>query len=351
MVSKDSRRVGFTLVELPAVSCRKRVAFTLVELLVVIAIIGILVALLLPAIQAAREAARRTQCINNMKQIGLAILNYESSKRQLPLAYTPVCAGVAKGQKCNWTNKAGSCTSPQNGGSPTNNGLAEHYILSFILPYMEQQPLFDQIDFDKNWSNGVPNPSGPKPNLQVVQVEIPDYICPSAPTRRNKYAADYVTLVDIIEFPGGNFSAGYCDLETANLVKEKRALEKLEGMLTPEPIQVRKVADGLSKTFMFFECAGRPTAYERGKPPVEDASGMHQQWADDNAYGTWNPETDCGLSTTMNCTNWDDIWSFHPGGAVFLFGDGSTDFLTESLDVDTFVSHFTRAANDVSGSK
>src|SRR3954470_21835385 len=103
--------------------------FTLVELLVVIAIIGILVALLLPAIQAAREAARRTQCTNKMKQIGLAILNYESAKKLLPLAYTPNFTGAQTYGPCN-----GSAAPTTTTTNPTN-GLHDHFVLTFILPY------------------------------------------------------------------------------------------------------------------------------------------------------------------------------------------------------------------------
>ena len=107
-----------------------RRAFTLVELLVVIAIIGTLVGLLLPAVQAAREAARRSQCSNNLKQIGLAILNHESSKRTLPNSYRP------------------------------NNGAARVAWVTRLLSYFEEGNLSNRWDMSQNWSSLTPNTAG-----------------------------------------------------------------------------------------------------------------------------------------------------------------------------------------------
>src|SRR3954453_24148468 len=118
-----------------------RKAFTLVELLVVIAIIGILVALLLPAIQAAREAARRSQCVNKMKQLSLAVLNYESARKTLPYGNTPNYMSAWKTGACAGNPEAVVATS----------GLAHPTLFSYILPYIEEQAVYDQIDLTKNW--------------------------------------------------------------------------------------------------------------------------------------------------------------------------------------------------------
>ena len=308
---------------------RRRRGFTLVELLVVIAIIGILVALLLPAIQAAREAARRTQCTNRIKQIGLAVLNYESAKKTLPLAYTPNYTGGIYHGPC----PLGTAVT----GNPSNN-LKNHNVISFILPYMEQQSLYDQIDFKYDWNSAV-GAVGRTPNATVVKVDIPDLICPTAPTRPDAYASDYALCTAILEGP-------YCTQEAAGLATTKRSKDKLHGLLDDVPVQLRKVTDGLSKTFMFFEDSARPLTYQKGAEVTGATTGS--QWADPKQYFVWG-NSSCGLTSVMNCTNDNEIYSFHPGGCIFVFGDGSAAFITDSLDFETFVSLFTRAADDVPG--
>lgn len=298
----------------------RRTAFTLVELLVVIAIIGILVALLLPAVQAAREAARRMSCTNNMKQLGLAILNYESTYRAFPLAYTP-----------NWT-----------GGGAQSNGLRRHNLLTFLLPFVENQPLYDQVDFGRHFNQS--------PNVNTFKVDLPGYLCPSAPVRENRYAADYASCVTIIR-------SAYEELLEDGLLSDRGCpqsaeCEALYNILQDQKSTPSMVTDGLSKTMMLFEDAGRPFHYINGKAqygdngnPAEVTSGRF--WFDPSQYFVWGNSQDCGLTTVMNCSNWDEIYGFHAGGTNFTYGDGSVRFHDETMTPEVFVSLLTRAGGDV----
>ncbi len=334
--------------------------FTLVELLVVIAIIGILVALLLPAIQAAREAARRSSCTNNMKQIGLAVLNYESSRKFLPVAFSPNNTGALRRGAC------GSTTTYNN----PYNGLQFHSIVSSLLPYIEEQSVYDKIDFKKAWWDNTNNSKGTT-NLLATTVDLQAFLCPSAESRPNKAAADYITLIRIDD-------AYYC--ASVNNQPQNRAVDKLIGAITDMPSSIRKVSDGMSKTFIFFESAGRQNNFIKGanvgemasvnrsssNPSAPSASIPHEatQWADDQAFdGVWGLAVDqCPAGTIMNCNNTarntqtsdttrtdlgTGIYSFHSSGSQVLMGDGSVTMLAEDTDRDAFVSMFTAAAADI----
>ena len=138
----------------------------------VIAIIGILVALLLPAIQAAREAARRIQCTNNMKQLGLAILNYEIGTTSVAVGLHAELSPAIRYARRLSTNGSNAFRNPA-------NKFKNHFMLTFILPYIEQQALYDKIDLDHDWYSTVVSTHHRRNKSEASEVDIPDFLCPS----------------------------------------------------------------------------------------------------------------------------------------------------------------------------
>jgi prepilin-type N-terminal cleavage/methylation domain-containing protein/prepilin-type processing-associated H-X9-DG protein len=279
-------------------------AFTLVELLVVIGIIGILVALLLPAVGAAREAARRTACINNMRQIGLAVLNFESAHKAFPPAHV--------------------------------EHPRRHSGFAYILPYIEEQPIHNLYDFKQHWSAVA--------NRPATQTTIATFVCPSVGDPRDWFT-DYAICSRLSDATGD----AYKTLVAQNLVRERTLRFNDNGAMRLELRSIlrkdefaprRKMTDGLSHTYMVFECGGRPKRYINGQfqPDATPASGA--RWAD--------PENHFWLHDypLVNFNNGNEIYSFHSGGANFVFGDGSVHFVADTIDPEAFVSQFTASAGD-----
>jgi prepilin-type N-terminal cleavage/methylation domain-containing protein/prepilin-type processing-associated H-X9-DG protein len=284
---------------------RSTKAFTLVELLVVIAIIGILVALLLPAIQAAREAARRATCVSNMRQIGLAVLNFESARRAFPPAHidTP----------------------------------RRHSGFAYILPYMEEQALYDQYDFDTHWSSGE--------NADATRTTIPTFVCPSVGELR-EWFTDYAICSQMSDAAGD----AYRTLVNQKLIRPRTNRYSDGGTMRVdlrsilrrnEFVPRRKIVDGLSQTYMLFECGGRPNRYVSGvlQPDANPVSGA--RWADpENHFWVHN-------NPMVNFNNNNEVYSFHPGGVNMVFGDASVRFVGENISPEVFVSQFTANGHDV----
>jgi prepilin-type processing-associated H-X9-DG protein len=287
-------------------------------------------------------------------------LNYESARKVLPLSNSPN----------NTTQQfAGSCP-----GTPTtavSTGATHHSFFSFILPYIEQQALYDQIDFKRNWDDNTQNSKGTI-NRTATAKDVDDFLCPSVEGRPGTYSTDYNIIVDIHE-------PSYCtQIEgVAGLTKSKRSVEKLAGMFGDTATSVRKVSDGMSKTFMLFESSGRPNHYTANRTLKnlmwEENTALKQpgqggltdyQWADgginangsDGIFAVWGKEegtsigNTCPLTKVMNCDNYQGVYSFHSGGCNVTLGDGSVSYVNEDVDVDTFISMFTRGADDLAGS-
>ena len=358
-------------------------AFTLIELLVVIAIIGMLIGLLLPAVQSAREAARRMQCANNMKQIGLAIHNYHDTYSRLPAGFTRKTIA--------WSGE--------------------------ILPYIEQQSVYSLINHSttsiENWTYGLRASSAaaqygfgydtsgalitsetqiPNDNTKACTVSISSYFCPTTPIARNlariynnipnravaSYRGNAGSMVgnDNVRtlWSGGwyaydgkttGFSVANGDIPTSEMVSLSGCqgprnvngpwarARRMDGFMYGESwLSISAITDGLSNTVAVGESAPDPEF-------TKDSQGM-DMWHTgvDNQTAGWTPWSESNASLLDTPTEWSEVLgsgmvrlnayfltpnihgtfievafgSYHPQGAMFLLGDGAVRFVPNSVD-------------------
>ena len=315
---------------------KRRFGFTLIELLVVIAIIAVLIALLLPAVQQAREAARRTQCKNNLKQYGLGLANYHD----VHLMFPP-------------------------GGSDWNNGPEIGWQVK-ILPFMDQQPMYNALNFSRNAAQGH-GPSAwddlqPNTTRQFRFKQVPYAICPSNPdaeARDTNWAqSTYSGSLGSQRTPSCNGACNtFLNARPSNAPSsllgydanmgwadhgntyEARGVSGMFNRLGA-PIKIAAVLDGTSNTILIGEI--NPTCHDH-------TAG----WWHINGMGTAhastsvppNDFTTCPNATRVTnpaCTamcNWNYSWGFkstHAGGLHILKVDGSVNFVNESLDYNTW---------------
>jgi len=333
---------------------RKR-AFTLIELLVVIAIIAILMGLLLPAVQKVRSAAQRLRCANNLKQMGLAIHNYEHTYGRLPPAL------VNSGR---WTGATGAPASksfyPADGAFYVYN----HSGFVYLLPYIEQDNLYKNYDFKTPGANSAPNgtlPAAPvltaaHPNGQIQATNVPIYLCP----------ADSQDPDVVVDTSGGNtnyynrvstarsnylFSAGSTN-DYSDPASNKAANAGAFGHNSKTTIT--DIYDGTSNTIAIGESiqnkrsssfgpywgSGTHTATMAYVPAGQPGYNINADNA--VAYGSA-----CTLQIKQKCVYAWQFGSMHTDGANFLYCDGSVKFLTNSLDYTVFTQLNTKAGGEV----
>ena len=331
--------------------------FTLVELLVVIAIIGILVALLLPAVQSAREAARRLQCSNQVKQLSLAALNYENAHSVFPAARIACDNG---GAPCNHMRQTGNIA----GVNLRAQGAS---VFVQLLPYLEQQALFDMFDIQNKtvWDGGQWNAWMSDPQLIVaVGTTLPELKCPSdsdlqeyadyahqaTGTQMRAATSSYAAVAGDVGPPNGPDPLYSTRTDTRggayNLKYNNTGV-----FFYFRNIKMREITDGTSNTMFFGE-----TIDGHGKL-AEDGSGVllaSNIWSNGNRCNssmrtTVNPlntipelgESIRNSGTRTHC----GFNSRHPSGANFAMGDGSVTFVSEDVSENVYRQMSTRETN------
>jgi prepilin-type N-terminal cleavage/methylation domain-containing protein/prepilin-type processing-associated H-X9-DG protein len=308
-----------------------KAGFTLIELLVVIAIIAVLIGLLLPAVQKVREAAARTKCQNNMKQLGLALQNYVSERNTFP---------------------PGAVRSPASGAvgvffqrhGVTTNGV-NHSWASYVLPYIEQGNVASQYDRNVSWSAPA--------NLGARETVIQTFLCPSTPTGASTFNNKTVSSVAVRAArtdygPDNAYSSTLEGLGLVDVTVNRNGVLQVNNAWT-----IAEIRDGTSNTFVLSEVAGRPDLWRAGRQ-IDTGVQNDGGWADDsNEYITHGFTRD-GMTSPgnchTNCSNNNEVYSFHQGGANHVFADGSVRFVRESMSIQLFVRLITRSGNDLNPS-
>jgi prepilin-type processing-associated H-X9-DG protein len=298
-----------------------------------------LIALLLPAVQSAREAARRAQCVNNLKQIGLAMHNYESTNGAFPPGslYYGFGAGNASSFKNGWSIR--------------------------ILSFMEQRQVYDSYNFYFTFTNWA--------NQTAVATSISSFVCPSSP--RGGEVLQGIPNLDVGYILDPTRSAARSDYFTARTVVPAWYSDDPElaaALQWTNQTPIAAITDGTSNTLLAYEVAGKPDYYSR--------RSLVQAWsanADSNVYfetGAWGGYMNMRLVTwkgtapggtcTVDCRNgwdydgpcvvnchngWNAVYSFHPGGVNTLACDGSVRFVKESVSASVFLAFATRAQGEI----
>jgi prepilin-type N-terminal cleavage/methylation domain-containing protein/prepilin-type processing-associated H-X9-DG protein len=362
---------------------RRPHGFTLVELLVVIAIIATLIGLLLPAVQSAREAARRTSCSNNLRQLGLAIQNFASANRgQFPNSSRPPSGPNGR---VSWVTRS--------------------------LSYLEDRNLADAYDFDPagaNWSSVTPRTGSGKtvPNAVLVMTRISALECPSDPETDTALDGDpdtsspsYGTGPAVVNANRSGFAsqgwfcattdyspttfvdtrlAGKADVVAAfnqKTMSSGTVDSSAWGLLAKDyngktKSKISNCTDGLSKTIALVESAGRPAKYVRGKKvgsfPTDRVNGggwcrPASDLAFKGAAADGSAVTSSNVSAAINVTNGENVvtavfngpeyakegtgdpYSFHPGSVNVVMGDGSVRSVSDDVEIRVFAAMVTRA--------
>jgi prepilin-type N-terminal cleavage/methylation domain-containing protein/prepilin-type processing-associated H-X9-DG protein len=359
----------------------QRAGFTLVELLVVIAIIGVLIALLLPAVQKVRETANRMSCTNKLKQLGLAALNYEATYGGFP--FNAITKNNNQAPFIPWTQ--GTVATPGNtsGTQGRCSGLVP------LLPFVEQNNIAPLYTFNLDWSD--------PQNANVLALSFDLFRCPSStassmmvpayntsyispgnnafappnaqgsgtnifgakvyPTTNNTstgWAADYAPLAQIKTSKDANGA----EIAPANplLAGVYKGAPGKGAMRQNGPTRIAELIDGTSTTTLYSEAAGRHLQYyaDRSSAPYDTTKITGPIWADaDNRLTVTGSDptgkTNFGTGPcVMNCNNLQgDIYSFHPGGANIGFADGSVRFVSQSITIATLAALVTKSGGEI----